>query len=285
MSVEAVTWVDDLNTSNPLSTDPVSQGDDHLRNLKTGLKTTFPNATKAFYFPTTEAVDDGDSPVAVQAADQNRLFLADATAGVISVTPDSAITLGAGFEFTVKKIDSSANDVTIDANGTQTIDGELTLVLETENESVTLRSDGANWKIVSSVGLNEDTFLTSSDIGVTVQGYDADTLKADTADVLTAGFAATVFNAGTKSSGTFTPNEASGNFQRAVNGGAHTLAPPTNDCTILIQYTNNGSAGTITTSGFTMVAGDDLTTTDGHDFLFFVTKINGFSFLNVIALQ
>lgn len=125
----------------------------------------------------------------------------------------------------------------------------------------------------------------NTDIGVTVQGYDADTLKADTADVLTAGFAATPYSAGTKSSGTYTPDEADGNFQYAVNGGAHTLAPPTNNCTLVIQYTNNASAGAITTSGFTVVTGDALTTTDGDDFFFYITKCNGFSQLNVVALQ
>ncbi len=130
-----------------------------------------------------------------------------------------------------------------------------------------------------------DSALLAEDIGVEVQAYDADTLKADTADVLTAGFAATTYNAGTQSSGTFTPNEANGNFQRAVNGGAHTLAPPTNDCTILVQYTNNASAGAITTSGFTAVKGDSFTTTNGHDFFCFITKCNGFSSLTVQALQ
>lgn len=99
------------------------------------------------------------------------------------------------------------------------------------------------------------------------------------------GFATTPYNAGTKSSGTFTPDEANGNFQYAVNGGAHTLAPPTNNCNLVIQYTNDGSAGAITTSGFTKVSGDSLTTTDGHDFLMYITKINGFSHLNVVALQ
>lgn len=127
--------------------------------------------------------------------------------------------------------------------------------------------------------------LKPGDIGSTVQGYDADTLKADTADVLTAGFAGTPYNAGTQSSGTFTPDEANGNLQYAANGGAHTLAPPTNNTTIIVQYTNNGSAGTVTTSGFTAVTGDTITTTDGHDFLFFITKLNGFSHLNVVALQ
>jgi hypothetical protein len=87
---------------------------------------------------------------------------------------------------------------------------------------------------------------------------DPDVLLADTADVLTAGFATTVYNAGTKTTGTYTPNEALGNMQRAVNGGAHTLAPPTNDGTMIIQYTPAGSAGTITTSGFTInYRGDD----------------------------
>lgn len=122
-------------------------------------------------------------------------------------------------------------------------------------------------------------------IGTDVQAFDADTLKADTADVLTAGFASTPYNAGTQTSGTYTPDEANGNLQYAVNGGAHTLAPPTNNSTIVIQYTNNASAGAITTSGFTLVDGDTISTTDGDDFFFYLTKLNGFSHLTVKALQ
>lgn len=122
-------------------------------------------------------------------------------------------------------------------------------------------------------------------IGTDVQAFDADTLKADTADVLTAGFGTTAHNDGTKSTGTFTPDEADGNIQYVVNGGAHTLAPPTNNCTIIVHYTNNGSAGAITTSGFTLVDGDTLTTTDTHEFLFYITKANDVSHLTVKALQ
>lgn len=129
------------------------------------------------------------------------------------------------------------------------------------------------------------SYLQTTDIGVTVQGYDVDTLKADTADTLTAGFAVTPYNAGSKSTGTFTPNEANGNMQYATNDGAHTLAPPTNDGTMIIQYTNGASAGTITTSGFTKVSGDAPGTTSGDDFLAYITKINGFSHLTWVALQ
>ena len=125
----------------------------------------------------------------------------------------------------------------------------------------------------------------SADLGVTLQQFDADTLKADTADNLTAGFSTTVHDAGTKSSGTYTPDQDDGNIQKAVNGGAHTLAPTADDCAIIIQYTNNASAGTITTSGFTLVDGDDISTTNGDDFFFYLTKANGFSLLTVKALQ
>lgn len=122
-------------------------------------------------------------------------------------------------------------------------------------------------------------------IGSDVQAFDADILKADTADNLTAGFSTTVHDAGTKSSGTYTPDQDDGNIQRAINGGAHTLAPTVDDCAMIIQYTNNASAGTITTSGFTLVDGDDISTTNGDDFFFYLTKANGFSLLTVKALQ
>ena len=122
-------------------------------------------------------------------------------------------------------------------------------------------------------------------VDLAIQSINADTLFADVADNLTKGFSTTVYDAGTKSSGTFTPDQDNGNIQKAVNGGAHTLAPTSDDCAVIIQYTNNASAGTITTSGFTLVDGDDLTTTNGDDFFFYLTKANGFSLLTVKALQ
>lgn len=37
MGLESVTYINDLVTTNPTSTDPKSQGDDHIRNIKTAL--------------------------------------------------------------------------------------------------------------------------------------------------------------------------------------------------------------------------------------------------------
>ena len=127
--------------------------------------------------------------------------------------------------------------------------------------------------------------IGDADIGSTVQAYDADILKADTSDQLTVGFSATDYAAGTKSSGTYTPDPADGNFQVATNGGAHTLAPPSLTCNVVIHYTNNGSAGAITTSGFTLVDGDAFDTTDTNEFIAYITKVNDVSHLAVKALQ
>ena len=45
MPLESVIHLDDLEVANPLGTDPRSEGDDHIRNIKKALKTDFPNIT------------------------------------------------------------------------------------------------------------------------------------------------------------------------------------------------------------------------------------------------
>jgi len=93
------------------------------------------------------------------------------------------------------------------------------------------------------------------------------------------------FAAGTKSSGTYTLAYSDGNTQAATNGGAHTLAPQTGDGVIYVHYTNNSTAGAITTTGYTVVKGDSLTTTDTQEFILVSVVVNSVPILNVIALQ
>lgn len=45
MTLEAGTYISDLNASNPSATDPKSQGDDHIRLVKSTIHNTFPNIT------------------------------------------------------------------------------------------------------------------------------------------------------------------------------------------------------------------------------------------------
>jgi len=47
MSLESFNFIDSLNASNPTTTDNVSEGDDHIRGIKSTLKTTFPNINAA----------------------------------------------------------------------------------------------------------------------------------------------------------------------------------------------------------------------------------------------
>ncbi|TIQ95482.1 hypothetical protein [Mesorhizobium sp.] len=123
-------------------------------------------------------------------------------------------------------------------------------------------------------------FDTLSEIVASMVRKDADT-------TLTAGYFGTDVSDGTKSSGTYTPSPAGGNFRSATNNGAHTLAAPSasGSYSLVIDYTNGATAGAITTSGFTKVTGDAFTTTNGNKFRLFVSKGQGGTHLHVQALQ
>jgi photosystem II stability/assembly factor-like uncharacterized protein len=76
--------------------------------------------------------------------------ICDATVGGFTIFLPNA-TFGSGGQgliFNIKKIDASINVVTVDAAGTQTIDGALTYPLNVQYQSVTVQSDGANWWVI-----------------------------------------------------------------------------------------------------------------------------------------
>lgn len=102
---------------------------------------------------------------------------------------------------------------------------------------------------------------------------------------LTGGAEVTSKSLGTKSSGTLTLDMADRPLQHYTNGGAHTLAPGAVNGTSIVDITNNASAGTITTSGWTKAVGSAFTTTDGHKFRCHCSVGNGGSLLVVQAMQ
>jgi hypothetical protein len=126
----------------------------------------------------------------------------------------------------------------------------------------------------------------AADADVALPGVTGTILSTGESKTLSKGFDISDINAGTKSSGTFTPDPADGQIQRAVNGGAHTLAPPSKICQLVIHYTNNSSAGAITTSGFTLVTGDAFTTSDTHEFVCYITvNYNGASYRSHLHVE
>ena len=51
MALESADWVTQLVSTNPVVGDPVGQGDDHLRMLKTVLKNSFPSTSTTAIVP------------------------------------------------------------------------------------------------------------------------------------------------------------------------------------------------------------------------------------------
>lgn len=55
-----------------------------------------------------------------------------------------------GLRYVIKKTDATANTVTVDGNASETIDGNATVVLRSQNSMIEIVSDGSNWQIKSS---------------------------------------------------------------------------------------------------------------------------------------
>ena len=120
MSLESVTHIDDLNATNPLGTDPRSEGDDHIRNIKTVLLTDFAGIT------------------GVVTATHSELNFVDVTAGTL--TASKAMVVDSSSKIDNLKVDN------IDINGNAIIstdsNGDITL---TPNGSGDLILDGLKW--------------------------------------------------------------------------------------------------------------------------------------------
>lgn len=76
-------------------------------------------------------------------------------------------------------------------------------------------------------------------------------------------------------------------LQYITNNGAFTITAPANDGSLILLVQNGATAGAITFSGFQVGSsvGDALTTTNGHEFLISVVRINGFATYTIKALQ
>lgn len=143
MGLESASYVNDLNTANPTATDLRAQGDDHLRLLKSVLKTTFPNSSRAFRFTTTGAAVAANVSVTAP-DDENKLFVVNATAAARTVAvPTSG--LFDGFSFAATKSDSTANTVTVTAAAL--VNGASTLVLRKQYDLaiLTYSSNNSTW--------------------------------------------------------------------------------------------------------------------------------------------
>jgi len=74
-------------------------------------------------------------------------IICDATGGAFTITLPAASTVS-GKIYNIKKIDVSANAVTIDGDDSETIDDAATKALSSQYDSLTIQSSGAEWWII-----------------------------------------------------------------------------------------------------------------------------------------
>jgi len=91
MGVETATYISQLSATNPLGTDPVSEGDNQIRLVKEVLQAQFPNFTAATVDPTVAELNYVDG---VTSAIQTQLDAKSATAGNTSLVTLGTITTG-----------------------------------------------------------------------------------------------------------------------------------------------------------------------------------------------
>jgi hypothetical protein len=163
MALESVTHLDDLEVANPLGTDPRSQGDDHIRNIKVALKTDFPNITAAV----------------------------TATAADLNLT--SGLTAGTVIASKIVLVDSSkkvnewlVDNVTIDGNSITSTSGDLQLKA-VSGSNLTIQDDADAAKevtlVMSSVTSGQDRAWTFPDSdGTFIGAATTETLTNKTID-------------------------------------------------------------------------------------------------------
>lgn len=84
---------------------------------------------------------------AITLTEAHRTVLASAATAAFTITLPTAVGC-AGRRYVIKKTDVGLNAVTVDAAGSETIDGALTFVIDVQYESVEIESDGANWWVI-----------------------------------------------------------------------------------------------------------------------------------------
>lgn len=81
----------------------------------------------------------------IVAADE--FLTADATSAAFQITLPNTSAVIVGQEFTIKRINSGSNNVTVGTTASQTIDGAATVVLTAQWQVTTVKRVGSNWLV------------------------------------------------------------------------------------------------------------------------------------------
>lgn len=111
MALESATTINQLVVTNPVATDGLAQADDHLRLIKSTIKSTFPNITGAITASHTElnTVADGDTAAtATTLVDADRVVVNDDGTMVQVAMSDVQTYVNSGLSVQTSQIDDAA---------------------------------------------------------------------------------------------------------------------------------------------------------------------------------
>lgn len=167
MGLETFGFIDSLNASNPVhATDPVSQGDDHIRGLKSTLLSQFPNLDAAVNFTPAE----GNYLVGVTSLIQTQL---DGKAASSHSHAASDVTSGSFADARISESSVTQHEAALTITESQISDlgsyiepGDVVSSLSIGNADTTLSRDGAGQLAVEgdAVFTHDDGALTSAKI-------------------------------------------------------------------------------------------------------------------------
>lgn len=151
MSLETGTYVSDLVVANPPFSDLRKQGDDHLRLIKSVLRTTLPNASKPFYFPT---IVGKTTTFTLLATEMNAIFLVTSTGGSFSAFLPTLASTDAGWTAIIQKTSTDLNSVNVFPLA-GLINNVAFLPLTSPYSFLTVYWTGSSWLGLQGVSFNE----------------------------------------------------------------------------------------------------------------------------------
>lgn len=169
MGLEAATYVADLISTNPLSSDLESQGDDHLRLIKLALKNTFKNGSRGEYFQRSVSVSANQILVA---ADDKKVYAVSTAGAARTITLPTLTAADDGWMVGIIKSTTDTNDVVI-SPGSGTISGMDSVTLHAGYQSAIFLWTGTVWVLkaidklapLRFIPLTADTALTNLHFG------------------------------------------------------------------------------------------------------------------------
>lgn len=254
------------------------------------------------------------SDIAMLGSSTGKTTIATANAGASNFTATLPANTGTVAELNLAQTWSAAqafNNADLVMNGSSS---GTTALEATAAAGTTIATFPANTGIVSELNLaqtwaaaqtftNSDILLLGSSTGATTltsanasatnytltipAATDTVALLGTANQNMTGGVLTPGISIGTETSGTYTVVCGNGPLQWLTNGGAFTIAAPANDSACIIKIVNNGSAGAISFSGFSVGSntGDALTTTNGNKFFISFIRDAGDSTYTIKALQ